>query len=289
MAINRGEHEASSDSGSSLACLWRYWSFDDSQRNIPKKPVLAPIKTSSRLEARRHLLAGRRRTKRIEDAQKGEARDGVSIEVKKKVREEVLQLLIEKDDNNEQESGPQAEAEFAKQQRRLKAVEIEFMIRSYLRQEDGIKVKDGRVEVDIPGDEPFSHPEEEIRRTAAALGVSLPGDSQYQMGRRLSADFFAAAWMPATSPTLEVTPSAPRSDLLEVGSTLTTTMHLVFPQHTNSQSIIFGGNTMSWSEDVALMACRNIAVNGVRSEQRGNWKTVAMDGLEFNVRVAVGE
>lgn len=56
------------------------------------KPKLPKIIPSNRLEKRRHLLAGLRRTKRISDSKKGETRDGVSIEVKKSVRKEVMEM-----------------------------------------------------------------------------------------------------------------------------------------------------------------------------------------------------
>jgi hypothetical protein len=262
----------------------------DEQIDPPKRPALASIKTVSRLEARRHLLAGRRRKKRIEDAQRGEARDGVSIEVKNEVRNEVMQLL-QKENENSREGQPRGDAQIARQERRLKAVEIEYLIREWARQQEGITLKDGRVEVNLAGDEPFSHSEEEVRSIARSLGVSLPGDKQFQAGRRLSADFFNPPWIqnhsPYASPLLDVLPPSPVSNQLKASYTLTTTMHLVFPQHTNSQSIIFGGNTMSWSEDVALMACRKISVSNSKHGQ--SWKTVAMDGLEFSVPVKVGE
>lgn len=74
---------------------------------------------------------------------------------------------------------------------------------------------------------------------------------------------------------------------IDVHQTLTTTMHLVFPQHTNSHGIIFGGNTMSWCEEVAIMACRKIQLS--KSHAPLSWKTVAMDGLEFTVQVGIGE
>lgn len=73
---------------------------------------------------------------------------------------------------------------------------------------------------------------------------------------------------------------------MHVADTLTTSMHIVFPQHTNSHGIIFGGNTMCWSEEVAIMACRTMRIGSSRAP---SWKTVSMDGLEFNVQVGVGE
>jgi hypothetical protein len=276
-----------------LSRFWRYLAADGAnskQKNAVKKPVLASVQTSTRLEARRHLLAGRRRAKRIGDARKGEARDGVSIEVKKQLQKEVLEML-KRSDEIDREVGTKGEVQLARQQKRIQSVEIEFMIRALMMQEEGIVIKDGKVEVHIPGDEPFSHPEAEVRRIAGILGLNLPGDKSFQLGRRLSADFFAPLWKANASPAMDRMSSLSYSDRLDVASTLATTMHLVFPQHTNSHSIIFGGNTMSWSEDVAMLSCRNILVTatGSNRKRRSNWKTVAMDGLEFNVRVAMGE
>lgn len=65
--------------------------------SIRSKPVLAPIEPTSRLESRRHLLAGRRRTKRLDDADRGISREGVSVTVKRNVRNEVIDILNEHD------------------------------------------------------------------------------------------------------------------------------------------------------------------------------------------------
>ncbi len=58
----------------------------------PPKPQLQPLLPRTPLEARRHILAGRRRAKRIANAKKGEARDGVSTEVKKRLKDEVREI-----------------------------------------------------------------------------------------------------------------------------------------------------------------------------------------------------
>lgn len=277
----------------SLYRLWNYLNWQESEKTA--KIHLAPIQLSSRLEARRHLLAGRRRSKRIKDTQKGEARDGVSIQVKQKVRNQVLKMLKERDETD-REDEPKDEEQRARLERRLRAVEIEFLIRAWALKENGIVVQDGKVYADLPGDESFYHSESEIRATAKSLGVSLPGDENYKPESRLSTDFFNPSWIKnrtysTSSITAAPTNTASLVEFIPVQDTITTSMHLVFHQHINSQFTIFGGNTMSWSEEVALMSCRNILVNvsGSNLKQRGNWKTVAMDGLEFKVRVAVGE
>ncbi|UZJ54816.1 hypothetical protein CBS101457_004136 [Exobasidium rhododendri] len=293
VAISHGQKATRKASPSSISRFWNYLTMDAGEGETLRpasKPSLARVQTSTRLEARRHLLAGRRRVKRIEDTKKGEARDGVSIDVKKQFQKEVLRMLKESD-AKDHDSSRFGETSGVVQERRLQSMEIEYLIRALIAQEDGITFKDGKVVVNIPGDEPFSHPEAEIRRIAGVLGLRLPGDNDFQTGRRLSIDFFApvGASTSPSSPIMERTPSVSFPKRVDVASTLTKTMHLVFPQHTNSHSIIFGGNTMSWSEDVAIMSCRSIAVTGDRQGQKSRWKTVAMDGLEFNVKVAVGE
>lgn len=52
---------------------------------------------------------------------------------------------------------------------------------------------------------------------------------------------------------------------------------------TNSVSILFGGQTMAWLEQAALISARNVA----RGLPNVHWKTVAMDGLEFKRPVVV--
>jgi acyl-CoA hydrolase len=289
VAINKRPGVVPNTDSSFSSRIWSYLGWHEEMK--PAKVVLPAVRSSSRLEARRHLLAGRRRKKRIEDTQKGEARDMVSLEVKRQVRQQVLEMLYERDAGDLKASTSEQNA---RMENRLRAIEIEYLIRAWAHQEDGVSVKSGRVVIEQPGDESFDYSEHEIRATAALLGVKLPGDEQYTAGRRLSSDFLDPSRLPSTKSSLPVPPSSipsstdsPKTISATAVDTLTTTYALIFPEHTNSQGLIFGGNTMSWSEQVALMACRNINISG--SKKRANWKTVAMDGLEFNVRVSVGE
>jgi acyl-CoA hydrolase len=286
VAINR--RLDTEETSPTTSTIWRYLGWRDIKR--PEKVVLPAVKPSSRLEARRHLLAGRRRRKRIEDAQRGDARDMVSLQVKQQVRKEVLDMIKQRDDSSLEVSSPTDGEQSARMENRLRAVEIEFLIRAWAMQEDGVSVKHGRVSVDLPGDEPFDYSEHEIRSTARVMGVKLPGDQEYTAGRRLSMDFLDPSRLQGhvSGPSPDAV-TQPSKDAFVGVDTLTSTFALIFPEHTNSQGLIFGGNTMSWSEQVALMACRNIMVSSDGAEKRGNWKTVAMDGLEFNVRVTVGE
>ena len=77
---------------SALSWLKRPLSTHPSPPPAPAKPKLQPIIPKTPLEARRHILAGRRRSKRIDNAKRGEARDGVSTEVKTRVKHEVLHI-----------------------------------------------------------------------------------------------------------------------------------------------------------------------------------------------------
>ncbi len=74
----------------------------------------------------------------------------------------------------------------------------------------------------------------------------------------------------------------PTGTRISCAETLTQSLHLVFPEHCNSNGVLFGGQLMGWMEEVALMACRLLA-GGRR------FSTVALDGLEFKNAVEVGE
>lgn len=69
---------------------------------------------------------------------------------------------------------------------------------------------------------------------------------------------------------------------IQVSQTLSRTLHLVFPEHTNSVSVLFGGQLMDWMEEAALLSARHVG----RGER---WSTVALDGLEFPQAVTIGE
>ena len=73
-----------------------------------------------------------------------------------------------------------------------------------------------------------------------------------------------------------------KSGTISAAETVTRSVALVFPDHTNSNGVLFGGQLMGWMEDVALMACRRLA-GGKR------FSIVALDGLEFKKAVEVGE
>lgn len=277
----------------------------------PAKPTLSLIKPTTRLESRRHLLAGRRRTKRLADAQHGRTREGVSVSIKSNVREEMQKMM---DTFDLQKFSPPSHeiANAIRGDEILRAIEIEVLIQAWAQGEEIVHVQNGMVEVNMPGDEPLLFPEIEVRQKAKKLGIKLPGDARFDPTEYRLQGSATPTWAQSSSPPLtplrrkpsshgvhkEFRSNSPFIDSqysshdsvngdLFVSSTLTTSMHIVFPQHTNSIGIIFGGNTMSWSEEVALMACRKIQVKGLNGIP--HWKTVSMDGLEFNVQVGIGE
>lgn len=56
----------------------------------------------------------------------------------------------------------------------------------------------------------------------------------------------------------------------------------------NSKSILFGGQTMAWMEEAAIMSARHLVAADGQSCPSA-WRTVAMDGLEFRRPVHIGE
>lgn len=314
-----------------------------------QKPTLALVQPASRLESRRHMLAGRRRNKRLNDTRLGVSRDGVSIDTKRRLRQEVVGLLAEHDRRAISHT-PASDEDAAQRELHIRAIEMEVsgdqllgnmpcsprrrcqltvrtlclcfclvqvLIQAWAQGEKGVAVREGVVEATQEGDDPLRFPEKEVRRHAKQLNIKIPGDDGFDPteyhDRGMATPTWSSRTLLATPPRLAErlakssplggkprTPIAashsasPREALsfnftsgaLDVRQTLTTSMHLVFPQHTNSHGIIFGGNTMSWSEEVAIMACRTIRLS---TGSAITWKTVTMDGLEFNVQVGVGE
>ncbi|MCO5583329.1 hypothetical protein L7F22_037239 [Adiantum nelumboides] len=139
----------------------------------PSKPTLASIKPMTRLESRRHLLAGRRRTKRLADAQHGRTREGVSIEIKSKVRKE-MQKMMDEYDQQQFNPPPRDIANAIRGDEILRAIEIEVLIQAWAQGEEVVRVHDGMVEVNMPGDEPLLFSEVEVRQKAKKLGIKLP-------------------------------------------------------------------------------------------------------------------
>ncbi|CDU26020.1 related to Cytoplasmic acetyl-CoA hydrolase 1 [Sporisorium scitamineum] len=339
------------------------------------KPQLLPLLPRTPLEARRHILAGRRRAKRIAMAKKGEARDGVSTQVKKRLKQEVQEISrtggkwrgpaetetggwtpgrikIQQDDLLSLAVGNDVSASSGSktaQECQLEALELEFVVQAYVSKDPAVTVKhdEGMVEINLAGDIPLRHPLKVVERLAKQLE-----EDQQESADPTSTSLFAtkipqSGSLPLPSPSapgtarpnLAVpamengiaspprTPSARRRSIfsplkaaqeregdtdldqsltgtpikthaahnltrdrlaaklskpIKVAKTLAHTLHLVFPEHTNSVGVLFGGQLMDWMEEAALLTVRHVG--------RGRrWGTVSLDGLEFEQAVAVGE
>lgn len=228
----------------------------------PKLPILMP---QTILEARRHLLAGRRRAKRIEDAANGHARDGVPEKVKSALRLEVAQLRTP----DEIVGGGNDDDQFSRDvgsedKHQIERLELEFVVRAWAAWDPAVVLKDDVVEVHLPGDEPLRHSLKAVEDTAAKLGVARPDvapeDAQDAPAgwtmmssiaprRRSTINTDAAtadAW--STSPIQESGAYAPRQlpESIRAEETVRCTLHLVFPQDANSQQRLFGGHTVSF-------------------------------------------
>ncbi|SPO27069.1 related to Cytoplasmic acetyl-CoA hydrolase 1 [Ustilago trichophora] len=343
------------------------------------KPQLPPLLPRTPLEARRHILAGRRRAKRIANAQKGEARDGVSTEVKKRLKQEVQEisrtggkwrgpaeaetgswtpgrLKIEAADLLSAAVGSDVSAmpgTKTAQECQLEALELEFVVQAYVSRDPAVTIKhdEGMVEINLSGDIPIRHPLKVVERLAqqitneqeqeAAESDAFPSTSLFATKIPESGSIpLPSPSAPLTArPNLAVagehgslsppkTPATARrrsvfsplkpaqeregdTDLdqsstntpikthmahdltrarlaskltkpIKVAKTMARTLHLVFPEHTNSVGVLFGGQLMDWMEEAALLSVRHVG--------RGRrWGTVSLDGLEFEQAVAVGE
>ncbi|GAK65321.1 thioesterase [Moesziomyces antarcticus] len=342
------------------------------------KPQLQPLLPRTPLEARRHILAGRRRAKRIANAKKGEARDGVSTEVKKRLKDEVREisrtggtwraraetesgtwtpgkLRIERADLLSGSAGSDMtdlpSATKTSQECQLEALELEFVVQAYVSRDPAVSVnhQQGMVEVNLSGDIPLRHPLSVVERlaqqvtdadassgsttapTSASLfaskipesgSIPLPSPSAPNTARpSLPISASTGAYSPPKTPSTrrrsifsplkpaqeregdtdldqsstntpikthtnhELTRarlSAKLSKPIKVAKTVVRTLHLVFPEHTNSVGVLFGGQLMDWMEEAALLSVRHVG--------RGRrWGTVSLDGLEFEEAVAVGE
>ncbi|SOV03859.1 related to Cytoplasmic acetyl-CoA hydrolase 1 [Ustilago sp. UG-2017a] len=341
------------------------------------KPQLLPLLPRTPLEARRHILAGRRRAKRIANAQRGEARDGVSTEVKKRLKEEVQEisrtggkwrcpaeaetggwtpgrlkieaadLLLSTGVGDDVSAVPGKKTE---QECQLEALELEFVVQAYVSRDPAVTVDDERgiVEINLSEDIPIRHPLKVVKRLAKQIeerqpaepasfpssslfaskipesgSISLPSPSAPRTARPnikaalLETGSISPPKPPSTRRRSIFSPLKPAqeregdtdldqsstntpikqhtsSDLtrarlgskltnpIKVAKTMARTLHLVFPEHTNSVGVLFGGQLMDWMEEAALLSVRHVG--------RGRrWGTVSLDGLEFEQAVAVGE
>ncbi|CAO1626095.1 unnamed protein product [Parajaminaea phylloscopi] len=260
------------------------------QLRAPRVPDLRP---QSHLQWRRHFLAGHRRSKRLAAVTKGQCEDGLTIEVRDRCRLAVVSLS-------------QANETFRREEAcvddgKIAQIERELLARALFEGADeGLSVKvtpDGTVQACVRGDDGGStlrHRLSDIEQVAAELRHS----PRYRLGTaaardETSADTAPKAWLDADSPRPVVRRCQHEGERrleLTAEDTVAHTLHIVFPQHANSFSILFGGQTMQWMEQAALMSARHLLTGHKGTGgTKLSWRTVAMDGLEFKRPVAIGE
>lgn len=374
---------ASRQASSASTSFWHHLSMllgEPSESVKAPKPQLLPLLPRTPLEARRHILAGRRRAKRIANAQKGEARDGVSTEVKARLKQEVQEisrtggkwrgpaetettswtpgkLKIDQADLLSSAVGTDVSAnpgQKTAQECQLEALELEFVVQAYVSRDPAVTVKqdEGIVEINLSGDIPIRHPLKVVERLAQQItdgqesieSDAFPSSSLYAtkipesgsiplpspsapFTARPNLNLASSSGAGVSPPQTPRTPSARRRSIfsplkpaqeregdtdidqsttgtpiktlasheltrarlssklnkpIKVHKTMARTLHLVFPEHTNSVGVLFGGQLMDWMEEAALLSVRHVG--------RGRrWGTVSLDGLEFEQAVAVGE
>ncbi|KAG8918988.1 Acyl-coenzyme A thioesterase 12 [Tulasnella sp. 417] len=79
-------------------------------------------------------------------------------------------------------------------------------------------------------------------------------------------------------------PAAPLHSI-PIEETYASTLHIVMPQHANSNGVLFGGQLMDteWMEKTALLSAQRL------KREECSWTTAGMDGLEFREAVAIGD
>lgn len=344
------------------------WLHGSEEKSKAPKVQLRALLPKTPLEARRHILAGRRRAKRIANAKKGEARDGVTTETKKKLKQEVLlisktggkwkgpaeaetgtwtpgRLKIEREDligsaGDDTSAVPGVKTS---QEVELEALELEFVVQAYLSKDPAVTVneEEGTVEVNLSGDIPLRHPLKQVQK----LANQIREEDSRQSASRFASQISEPGAMPLPSPSAPgVTAFARSTDIssngqttnaaktrrrsvfqplkpaqeregdtdleqsqagtpiktagstilskpqtstklnrpIKVAKTMARTIHIVFPEHTNSVGVLFGGQLMDWMEEAVLLSVRHVG-------RAKRWGTVSLDGLEFEQAVAVGE
>lgn len=172
------------------------------------------------------------------------------------------------------------------------------------------------VEAYLAGDEDgqrIRHPLESVEAAALELGLrkSEGGAGQAEAGGVKEAASSSPHIVASRHRRMRTLSALPRPQYIDARriraeDTCVQTLHIVFPERecrrehiprmlhyhsiasprladANSVSILFGGQTMSWMEEAALMSARHLAATPC------HWRTVAMDGLEFKRPVRIGE
>ncbi|KAE8194784.1 hypothetical protein A4X06_0g2871 [Tilletia controversa] len=260
----------------------------------PKRVKLAPIAPTTMLEARRHLLAGRRRETRTRAAKAAASTDTSQSGVSAALRDEVrymLPLSASEAQNGSRPGTSNAEASSAEVQR-VEMLELELVARAMAMSDPSVRVEPGQTQeqdatviVNLPGDEPIIHTLTEVRECATRLGLHLPlddNDNQTRSPLALEGAQSVPTWTDwrRRMSMVELEP-VDSVEEIPVEMTLVQSLNLVFPQHANSVSVLFGGQLAEWLEETALLSARHL--------KPGPWHTVAMDGLPFKQGVAIGE
>lgn len=268
---------------------------DDASATRPRLPRLVP---ETKLQWRRHFLAGHRRARRLAAAAKGVDEDGIPRDVLEEVRKNVMSM-----------AGPGArKQDINVGSQTIDRGEREIMARAmYGRRDSTLVIKDeeeGWVSGHLRGEEEdnggqiIRQPLSEVKAMARDMGLldaedgkelyshprspsaSPPPQARARRRSRMGSFISPHLRSPHPYPHLQ-TPHGPTTIAIE--DTLASHLQIVFPSHTNSVGILFGGETMAWLEQAALISARNVA----RGSPNVHWKTVAMDGLEFKRPVVV--
>jgi len=289
-------------------------SGDDKAEQKPRQRVkLAPIIPSNTLEARRHLLAGRRRETRMRAARAASSSDISQSGISSALRDEI-RFMRPSVESNQAGTGsssgaalyhatsPSTEcisAEAKAQAQRVEMLELELVTRAVASSDPSVRIvpssspedSSAQVIVNLPGDEPIVHTWDEVQECASRLGLDISslstdsnGDQASDEARSRSESQHGPLWTDwqrrMSVVQLELSKIPPPPEEIAVESTLVQSLNLVFPQHANSVSVLFGGQLAEWLEETALLSVRHL---------RGSWHTVSMDGLPFKEGVAIGE
>ncbi|KAK0534956.1 hypothetical protein OC834_001689 [Tilletia horrida] len=271
----------------------------DGARPAPHPRVkLAPISPTNVLEARRHLLAGRRREARMRAAKAAASADISPSGVSSALRDEIRYMMPvgPSSARGHPASGEAMSSKSAQdeQAQTVEMIELELVTRAVAASDPSVRIEPAssslnqpaKVIVSLPGDEPIVHSLNEVQACAKQLGLRLPANGTDSPASPVDdrTGHFESSWTNWTRrlSTVDIDPLDQNAvKEIPVESTLVQSLNLVFPQHANSVSVLFGGQLAEWLEETALLSVRHV--------RPGLWHTVAMDGLPFKEGVAIGE
>ncbi|KAG8894437.1 Acyl-coenzyme A thioesterase 12 [Tulasnella sp. 403] len=259
------------------------------------KPKLKKVQPLTLIERRRYMLAGHRRGIRI--SQSAEANDLSSF------RAEVLGMYSTIHLDNPQPITQQQAETVSSLEKELLAdallADDPALVRSYSPDgEEMVSITKGLHDgLDAPIFKVSDLKETIEQRQRARRNTWVPQGGQLgslDMKRSVS------SWMAEpTSPNVkfsrEVDIQSPIDELkvngildqtprvIPMTDTFASTLHIVMPQHANSNGVLFGGQLMEWMEKTALIAAHRLRRDDCC------WTTAGMDGLEFREAVAIGD